>query len=197
MSVVLYAILYYALKPEPPKPIYLQDTPDGVRELYEPRELIDFTFNSTLGRPVSLSDFRGNMILLYFGYTHCPDICPITLGEIKRTHDFLGEDADQVQVIFVSVDGERDTPQRIADYFLPFGVSDYAVGLQGEDIVLQRIAADYSLYYELHKDEGENYTVDHTSTMFLINEAGELDTIFSFGTNPEVIAEHIRSRLQS
>lgn len=192
---IIFVVLYFLLKPEPIQPLFLQGNPEGVRELSQARDVIDFTLPSTLGTEVSLSDFEGDMLLMFFGYTHCPDICMITLSDVRRVHELLGDDAENVNFVFVGVDGARDTPERLSEFFVPFGVSDYTIGLQGDDVILQRISADYSLYYDIHLDEGVNYSVDHTASMYLINAEGQLDTIFAYGTLPEIIVEHIQSRL--
>ena len=193
---ILFPVLYFLLKPAPQQPFYLQGNPEGVRELSQPRDVNDFTFPSTTGTDLSLSDFEGENVLLFFGYTHCPDVCMLTLAEVRQVHDLLGDAADEITFLFISVDPARDTPQRLSEFILPFGVQDYTIGLQGEDITLQRISADYSLYYARHEDEGENYSVDHSASLYFVNTDGQLDTIFAYGTRPELIAGHLLQKMQ-
>ncbi|GAB5491888.1 MAG: hypothetical protein Phog2KO_21030 [Phototrophicaceae bacterium] len=188
---IIFVALYFLLKPEPLQPYYLEGNPEGVRELSQARDVLDFTLPSTLGTEVSLSDFRGQSVVLFFGYTHCPDVCMITMSDVRRVEDLLGDDSGSVQFIFVSVDGERDTPERLSEFLVPFGLTEAVIGLQGEDVVLQRLRPDYSLFYQLNTDEGDNYTVDHTASLYLINPEGQLSTIFAYGTRPDIIAEHI------
>lgn len=196
LSGIIIFITLYMILPQPPPPMYLQGNPDGVRELSVPRDLVDFTLPSTTGEDISLSDFQGQSVLLFLGYTYCPDICPLTLAHVRQTHDLLGDAADNVAFVYVTVDPERDTVERLRDYMRPFRIEDYTVGLVGDDITLQQISADYSLYYQRHEDDGANYSVDHTASLYFINEAGQLDTIFSYGTHPDLMAEHILNKIR-
>lgn len=170
----------------------------GATPIDPPRIVEDFTLISHTGDPVSLSDFSGKPVILYFGYTYCPDVCPMTLMELRRVRQALGEQAQDVGFIFVSVDGERDTPEWMARYFETRGVDDFMTGLTGDDLAIKRIGVDYGLYYEKRTDTGSqaNYLVDHTASTFLINPDGKLATIFSFGTAPDVITEHLQAYLQ-
>lgn len=195
-GILIFSMLYILLEPEPPQPLYLQGNPEGVRELSQPRDLIDFTLPASTGENVSLSDFRGSSVLLFFGYTYCPDICPLTLSHVRQAHDLLGDRADNVQFIYITVDPTRDTAERLAEYFVPFRVADFTIGLVGDDTTLQRISADYSLYYRLNnEDDSMTYSVDHTASVYFINTEGQLDTIFSYGTRPELIVEHILEKM--
>ncbi|MGJ3240992.1 MAG: SCO family protein [Anaerolineae bacterium] len=192
---ILFPVLYFLLKPEPAIPYYLQGNPEGVRELSQPRAVSDFTLPATTGDDLSLSELRGQHLLVFFGYTHCPDICMLTLAEVRRVHELLGDTARDLQVVFISVDPARDDPERLREFFVPFGVQDYTIGMTGDDVTLQRITPDYSLYYQRHEDEGDNYSVDHTASLYYITPTGELDTIFSYGTRPEIIADHLQEQL--
>ncbi|MEO0595519.1 MAG: SCO family protein [Chloroflexota bacterium] len=195
-AAILFPLLMWLLAPAEPVPYYMQGNPEGVRQLTQPRELIDFMLPSTTGEALSLSDLRGQPVLLFFGYTHCPDVCLLTLSDVNRTLDLVGEDvADNIQVVFVGVDPARDTLERMSSLFTTYRIQEHAIGLQGEDITLQRISPDYSLYYQRHEDEGDNYTVDHTASVYFIMPNGQLDTIFAYGTLPTIMADHIVARL--
>ncbi|MCA9891958.1 MAG: SCO family protein [Anaerolineae bacterium] len=168
----------------------------GVRDIVPPRQVQDFTLTSNSGEPVSLSDFEGKPLLFYFGYTHCPDVCPISLNDMMKVREFLGDQSDDVSYLFISVDGQRDTPEQLNNFFAMRDVEDVMVGMQGDDDVLGRVGADYGLYYELQPpDENGYYAVDHTANMYLLDQQGQLITILAYGTEPELIAERIRKLL--
>ena len=101
----------------------------------------------------TLEDFRGQWLALFFGFTHCPDVCPITLGNLTQALDGLGEDADEVAVALVSVDPERDTPERLAEYLEAFHSS--IVGLTGERDTIEEVAADYGIFADRMDDEAQ------------------------------------------
>lgn len=158
-----------------------------------PVELTDFTLPASTGEDLNLSDLGGQWVLLFFGYTHCPDFCPFTLLEFRQVVEMLGDDADSLQVVFVSVDGERDTPAVLATYLEHYNPN--FIGLSGNDETLAQIQADYSLYYERHESEGEYYSVDHTTRSYLIDPQRRLVMSYSYGTDREILAESIREML--
>jgi protein SCO1/2 len=169
----------------------------GAAVVNPPRELNDFTLTSHTGDPLSLSDLRGKPVLMSFGFTHCPDVCPLTLMEYQRIREMLGDDADRVEFVFISVDGERDTPERLARYFETRKVDDFAIGMTGTEAQLRSLSADYGLSFEKNFDTGSqaNYLIDHTANTYLVDTQGRLTTIFGFGTEPQVIHDHIQSLL--
>jgi protein SCO1/2 len=176
----------------------IEGTPfDGSTAVEPPRELQDFTLMTHTGDPLSLSDLRGRLVVMFFGYTHCPDFCPGTLLNYQRIHALLGDPADAVKFLFITVDPARDTPQAMADYLQARGVAGFVTGMVGEDATLQQIAPDYGLYYgvqpgmELQAD----YLVDHSTVVYLVNQGGELVTIYTYGTEADVIANDIQSLL--
>lgn len=164
---------------------------DGGTVIDPPRVLNDFTLTSQDNTPISLSDLRGQVVLMYFGYTNCPDVCPITLGDFKRIKQAVGDQADEVAFVMVSVDGERDTPERLKSYISNFD-PDF-IGMTGDEAALNRLGADYGLFFE--KQEGENYVVDHTASIFMIDPEGRLTTVYTFGTEPDVIVEDVTALL--
>lgn len=167
----------------------------GVRYIEPPRALTDFTLPASTGESLSLSDLRGQMVLLYFGYTHCPDFCPATLLDFERIQERLGEDAAEVAFVFVSVDPQRDTPEALADYVRRFDPA--FIGLSGDEATLQSIAAEYGLTWTLNQrsPEDRTYTVDHTVSRFLIDREGRLLRVYNFGIGAVSIAEDIRELL--
>jgi protein SCO1 len=175
----------------------IMESEGGASVLNPPRPLPDFTLPSHTGDPVSLSDFEGKAVLLSFGYTFCPDVCPLNMMEYRRVRDLLGEQADDTAFVFVSVDGERDTPERLDGFLQARGVEDFVVGLSGEEAEMRRIGVEYGLYFEKNFDTGSEafYLVDHTASLYLINPDGALAMIFGFGTAPDVIADGVRDQL--
>ncbi len=191
-SVVLF-VVFSALFPEPEPTPVIQVNNAGVSEFQPPFAVQDFAFPTQTGEEVSLSSLRGQYVLLYFGYTHCPDICLASLADITEVHESLGDD---IAYVFVSVDGERDTPEILERYLTPRD-ADFVIGMSGTEPTLTRVGVDYGLYYKLNLEEGEYYTVDHSASMYLINPAGELEAKFGFGTEPDVIVDYIQERLEN
>jgi protein SCO1 len=160
---------------------------EGITAIQPPMILSDFTLINQHGDETSFSDLRGKWTLLFFGYTNCPDYCPITLTEYKRIRETLGEDAANVQFVFVSVDGTRDTPQVVADYLAARGVDDFVVGLTGAEDTVREIGTEYGLYIdssaateEHEHTEQAGYLVDHSTQSFLIDPEGNQMVIYNF-----------------
>jgi protein SCO1/2 len=156
-------------------------------ELRTPQPAKDFTLTGPDGKPVKLSDFQGKLVVLYFGYTHCPDVCPTTLADLARAMEKLGKKADQVQVVMVTVDPDRDTAEHMAEYVDYFNPT--FVGLSGTPDEIAAAAAAYGIYY--HKNEGtpaSGYTVDHTATMTVLDEEGRVRLFWPFGTPADDMA---------
>ncbi len=169
----------------------------GASVLTPPRPLPDFTLTAHTGDAVSLSDFDGKPVLLSFGYTFCPDVCPLNMMEYRRVREMLGDNSDDVAFAFVSVDGERDTPERLSGFLQARAVDDFVVAMSGDEGELRRIGVEYGLYFEKNFETGSQafYLVDHTASLYLITPDGELAAIYGFGTDPEVVAEGIRDQL--
>jgi protein SCO1/2 len=146
----------------------------------------DFTLSSANGL-VSLSDYRGKLVLLYFGYTFCPDVCPTTLSDVNRALDQLGKKAEDVQLIMVSVDPARDDTAKLAEYVEFFNPT--FVGVTGPDEEVRRVATLYNVWYEAHEEEGASgYLVDHTATLNVIDEQGHLKLLIGYGVGADAIA---------
>lgn len=172
------------------------DAFDGITRIDPPRVLADFTLIDQRGEPFSLSDLRGKMALLFFGFTHCPDVCPLTLLEFKQVKSALGEQAKDVAFVFISVDGARDTPEALAQYV--GGFDESFIGLTGDDATLTRLGSDYNLYFARRANpngSSDDYIMDHTSSAFLVNQDGQLAAIYAYGTQSDVIAQDIQTRL--
>ena len=140
--------------------------------------------------PVRLTDFEGKVVVVYFGYTFCPDVCPATLSKLAESLRLLGDKADDVQVVMVSVDPARDTPEALAEYVTHFDPS--FIGLTGEPDVVNRVATLYGVVYEKAEGtEGSGYTIDHTSTVILVDKEGYLKLVLPFEGSAEQIASDI------
>ena len=155
--------------------------------LQSPQPAPDFELNAANGQKVSLKDFEGDLVLLYFGYTFCPDVCPTTLSELSKALDILGSEAKNVQVIMISVDPQRDTPEILAEYVTHFHPS--FIGVTGAPEEIAQVAALYGIFYEAHEGTAATgYLVDHTATVMVIDQEGHLKLVFPFGTPAEDIA---------
>ena len=155
----------------------------------------DFTLQSA-GGPVALQDFRGKLVLVYFGYTYCPDICPTALAATAEGLKLLTpEELARVAVIFISVDPERDTPARLKEYAEFFHPA--IVGVTGSPEELAAIARRYGVFYARQPVEtaGGGYVVDHTSDTYVVGADGKLDGKIAHATAPEQVAAEIRKRL--
>lgn len=169
------------------------EPPDGVQYLDPPSNLQDFALLGTDGNQVHLSDFRGAPVLLFFGYTHCPDICPTTLGEFRAIKEALGPGGEQVQFVFVSVDGSRDTPDVVDAFVARFDES--FIGLTGPEEDVRAFASDYFLYFTQADGGGSSagYLVDHTSYSYLIGPDGRLRAIYPFDTAITTISSDLEA----
>lgn len=159
-----------------------------------PMPAADVTLASAAG-PVRLSDFRGDLVVLNFGYTSCPDVCPTTLATLAQARALLGAAAAAVQVVFVSVDPERDAPARAARYAAGFDTT--FVGLSGTPAQIADAASAYGVYYA-RADSGATaaaYLVDHTATVFVLGRDGQARLLWPFGTDAEAMAADLRALL--
>ncbi len=143
-----------------------------------------------------LSDQKGKIVLLFFGYTSCPDVCPTTLAEMKLVMDELGAQAEQVRVVFVAVDPERDTPQKIQRYANHFR-ADF-IGLSGSPQELEKIWEAYGIYRKIIPlpNSQSGYSVEHTARVTLIDQNGNLRLSYGFQTPVEDIVHDIRLLLK-
>lgn len=164
---------------------------DGVSVYNPPKPLHNFTMPASTGETLSLSDFRGKLVLVAFGYTRCPDVCPANMLEFRQVKRFLGERADDVVFLFISVDGERDTPDFLNDYLRRY--DPVFIGLSGTDTELAPLIDDYSLFYGRRENPNapDDYMVDHTASRFLIDANGQLIRIYSYSANARTMARDI------
>ena len=154
-----------------------------------------FSLTDDSGQSGSLADYRGEVVLLYFGYTFCPDICPASLAELATAMATLDPgDRDRVQVLMISVDPARDTPDVLGSYMDYFDPS--FVGFTGTDEQIASVAADYGVFYQAHEGTAATgYLVDHWAGTYLIDAEGRLVESFGFGTPGEDIAADVEEWL--
>jgi protein SCO1/2 len=148
------------------------------------------------GGEFRLSEQRGRMVLVFFGYTSCPDVCPTTLSAMKQVSKSLGSDAQRVQVVFITVDPERDTVEKTASYAKTFDPS--FLGLSGSPQQLEPVWSGYGVFHQLNKKSPDDmlYSVDHSSQVYLIDPRGNLRETFSFGTPTEQILQDVQYLLR-
>ena len=180
--------------------VFLTSEPAGFRgttygEPYPPAKEFELTREN--GSKFRLSEMRGKAVLLFFGYTSCPDVCPTTLAELKQALEELGEErAKQVQVLFVTVDPERDTPERVQEYVDHFNPK--FIGLSGTETELAQVWHHYGVFREIvDGTSAAGYIVNHTARVTLIDRDGNMRVSFAFETPVEDIVHDLDLLLRS
>ena len=154
-----------------------------------------FTLTDPYGRNVSLADFRGKLVLLYFGFMACPDVCPTDLFAIGKTIEALGVAGEGVQPLFVTLDPERDTREALRAYVATF--HPRFVALTGSEAQVRRVATDYKVFFEkVQLPGGATYTIDHAAFTFLLDREGRYAGLFPPGTPPERMLVMLREQLR-
>ncbi len=163
--------------------------------IQSPEPSFDFKLTGKDG-DVSLSDYRGKLVLIYFGYTFCPDICPATLANVGQALRNLGEDkASEVQTIMVSLDPERDTPQKLAEYVTHFHPS--FIGITGTEQDIAQVTSLYGIFYQVQPgSDATGYLIDHTATLLVLDREGYLKLVFPFGVTVDEIADDLEYMLR-
>ncbi len=141
--------------------------------IQSPDRANNFTLIGRNGEPVSLGDFRGKAVLIYFGYTFCPDVCPATMVELAKANELLGDEADQAQVIMISVDPARDTPEILHEYVTHFDPA--FIGVTGNEDEVAAAATPFGIFYEKHEGTAATgYLIDHTASVVVVDPDGYL-----------------------
>ena len=151
-----------------------------------------FSLVDTDGKRVTDRDFRGKLMLVFFGYAHCPDVCRTELQTMSAVMDKLGPEAGKVAPIFISVDPKRDTPEALASYMKNF--DPRITGLTGNESDISNVAKAYRVYYRKAGDAAD-YTVDHSGFVYLMDGEGKYLTHFSFNTTPESVIAVIKKKI--
>ena len=165
-------------------------------EYPDPQPASDFVLDDVSGGSFRLSDGRGKIFLLYFGYTSCPDVCPATLATARLVFDSLGEDAERVAMLFITVDPERDTPEVMSSYVSAFHPN--IIGLTGSPETLEAVFEEYGIVAEREElpESAVGYVMNHTTRLFLVDQEGRLRMSFGFGTPPEDVSQDVQHLLK-
>lgn len=185
---VLLALSLAACSPEPPRFQGSDITGSSFGR--------DFALTDATGKPRTLADYRGRAVAIFFGYTQCPDACPTTLSALAEAMKQLGPDADRVQVLFITIDPERDTPALLAQYAPAF--DPRFMGLYGDAAATERVAKEFKILYQ--KQPGATpatYTMDHSTGTYMFDPQGRLRVYVSHGQSPDVFAHDLRELLRT
>jgi protein SCO1 len=156
-----------------------------------PAQAYDFTLTDQNGNLFRLSDQKGKIVLIFFGYTHCPDVCPITLSEFKKIKTMLGDQADQVRFVYITVDPERDTVEQINSFLQNFDPT--FIGLTNDRTSLEPVWKAYGVYQQKQDTSSAvGYLVDHSTRTYLIDSQGFWRINYPYGMESEKIAQDLR-----
>nr|HET7860445.1 SCO family protein [Caldimonas sp.] len=148
------------------------------------------------GKPRSLADWRGKVVVVFFGYTQCPDVCPTTMAELAQIRTQLGADGDRLQTVFVTIDPERDTPEILKAYLANFGPN--VVGLRGDAEQTKAAAKEFKVFYA--KVPGKtpgSYTMDHSAASFVFDPAGRVRLFVPYGADTKLLAGDLKQLLSA
>ncbi len=156
----------------------------------------DFALVDHTGKSVTDENYRGKWLLVFFGFTNCPDVCPTALNEIAQIIENLGEKAAKVQPLFITIDPERDTPERMAEFVSAF--DPRITGLTGTPEQIKASTKSFKVYYakEVQKGAPDGYTMEHTASLYLIDPKGRFVRPYSYNATIEEISDDLRERLQ-
>ena len=148
----------------------------------------DFVLTDQNGKPFHLSQLRGKVLFLFFGYTHCPDACPTTMAKLSQVYKLLGRNSDQVMTLFVSVDPGRDTTSVLKSYLTYFHMN--SIGLTGTKEEIDMVVKQYGAKYEIEEsDSAAGYHINHSTDLYLLDQKGELARTFSYSDGTQVIVD--------
>jgi protein SCO1/2 len=150
----------------------------------------DFHLNDADGKPVSLADFRGKVVVLFFGYTHCPQVCPTELADLAQMMRQLGSDADRVQVLFITLDPERDTPELLAKY--PTAFYPTFMGLSGDSMATAQAAQAFGVTYRKQANKNGGYDLDHSAGTYFIAPRGRPILLSPFWQHADMWVQDVR-----
>ena len=152
-----------------------------------------FQLTDQHGKRVSDREFRGRYMLIYFGYSFCPDVCPTTLAVMAQALDKLGDRTRQVTPVFITIDPERDTPKVLDDYMKAFGPN--FIGLTGSPAEIKNVEKEYRVYAAKKPLEGGNYGMDHSSVIYLMGPNGKMISFYDEAVSPDDLAKDLRSKI--
>jgi protein SCO1/2 len=181
-GLALFSAVIFIVTGRPPVPIAMPSAIGG------PFKLTDHNF-----KPISDEDLKGQPFLVFFGFTHCPDVCPTTLFEVSEVLRALGPEGEKVRALFVTVDPERDTPEKIKDYLSSF--DPRVIGVTGSAEAITAMEKTYRVYAKKVPLEGTNYTMDHTAIVYLMDKEGRFVTPFNLKRRPDEAAADLKRYL--
>jgi protein SCO1/2 len=181
-GLVLFSAVIFIVTGRSPAPIAMTSTVGG------PFKLIDQN-----SKPIADSDMKGHPFLVFFGFTHCPDVCPTTLFDVSEVLRALGSDAKDVRALFITVDPERDTPAVLKDYLSSF--DPRIVGVTGDEAAIASAEKAYRVYAKKVPLDGGGYTMDHTAIVYLMNRDGRFVAPFNLKRRPEEAAADLKRYL--
>ena len=181
-GLVLFSAVIFIVTGRAPTPIAMPSAVGG-----------PFKLTDQDGKPITDADMKGHPFLVFFGFTHCPDVCPTTLFDVSEVFRSLGPDAKDVRALFVTVDPERDTPAVMKDYLSSF--DPRIVGVTGDDASIKAAEKAYRVYAKKVPLDGGGYTMDHTAIVYLMNKDGHFVAPFSLKRRPEDAAADLRRYL--
>ena len=153
-----------------------------------------YTLTDQNGKPRSDRDFRGRWMLLYFGYTYCPDVCPTTLAKVASALQKLGPAAEKIAPVFITIDPARDTPSVLKTYLAQF--DPRFVGLTGTEAQIAKVAHSYRVYFAKHPLDGGNYAMDHSSVIYLIDPNGNFVKAYDDEASPAALAADLKKVIE-
>ncbi len=187
-SCLLVTIALAGCQPAPPSPVFQATDISGATFAR------DFRLTDHNGQVRTLADFKGKIVAIFFGYTHCPDVCPTTLSDFSAALKLLGPQAEQVQVIFVTVDPQRDTPDLLKVYVPAFNPG--FLGMYTDEATLALLAKEYKLVYQKTSIKAaDDYLIDHSAGSYVYDANGRVRLLIPYGSSPAVIAQDLKTLL--
>ena len=154
----------------------------------------DFRLTDHTGKPRTMADFRGKVVAIFFGFTQCPDVCPTTLAEMKQVMQLLGKDSERLQVLFITIDPKRDTPELLSKYVPSFNPA--FLGLYGDAAATAQVAKDFKIIYRAVPGKtADSYTMDHSAGMLVFDPEGRLRLFMNYGLAADKMAADIKRLL--
>lgn len=191
MKVILALVLTLVLaacKPVPEPPVFQATDITGAAFAR------DFKLTDHNGQTRTLASFKGKVVAIFFGYTHCPDVCPTTLSDFAAALKQLGPQADQVQVLFVTVDPQRDKPELLKQYVPAF--DPRFLGMTTDEAGLKALAKEYKVVYQKTSVKGaDNYLIDHSAGTYVYDTESRLRLLIPYGSSPDLIAQDLKTLL--
>lgn len=181
-GLMLFSAVIFIISGRTPAPIVMQSAVGG-----------PFTLTDHNGQPISDQDLKGRPFLVFFGFTHCPDVCPTTLFDVSEVLRALGPDGRGVRALFITVDPERDTPEKLKDYLASF--DSRIIGVTGDPQAIAAVEKAYRVYAKKVPLDGGGYTMDHTALVYLMDKEGRFVAPFNLKRRPQEAAADLRRYL--